>query len=374
MKKILFVVSEDSYFLSHRLHTALFLKNKNYEISLATCVTCNDKKELIESKGIQVYDLLIRSKGLDTKSDFNLMNKLIKIFNKVEYDYIHAVSIRFVFISLIAFKFSKAKNFIGMITGLGYLNTSNKKSIKIIKKMIMLVMKVLSMNNNISLICQNHDDYNILKNHVISSKKLFLIKGSGVNTEEFKSLNSSRKENPIIVTLVSRMLLDKGVLEFINAAKLIRDKGYKNICCQLVGDIHDANPNSLTTSEIEQWHESAVITWLGHRSDISNIYNNSDMAVLPSYGEGLPKSLLEACSCGLPIIATDVPGCREICINNKNGIVVPVKNSEKLADAIIDLAFNKEKRVLFGKESRRMVLDEFSESVINQKIFSVYNK
>ena len=238
----------------------------------------------------------------------------------------------------------------------------------------MLVMKVLSMNNNISLICQNHDDYNILENYVISSKKLFLIKGSGVNTEEFKSLNSSRKENPIIVTLVSRMLLDKGVLEFINAAKLIRDKGHENICCQLVGDIHDANPNSLTTSEIEQWHESGVITWLGHRSDISNIYNNSDMAVLPSYGEGLPKSLLEACSCGLPIIATDVPGCREICINNKNGIVVPVKNSEKLADAIIDLAFNKEKRVLFGKESRRMVLDEFSESVINQKIFSVYNK
>ncbi len=373
LKKVIFVVSDDFYFLSHRLATALFLQSQGYEIAIATCVSNQGKKNEIENYNIKVFDLAIRSKGIDSKSDLKVLFRLRKIFNQFSADYIHAVSMRMVFIALIAFKLSKAKNFIGMITGLGYLSLSSKKSVKLIKSGVIGLLRLLCLSNKVSLICQNEDDYAYLINKIISKKRLHLIKGSGVDINKYQ-VKAEPEGERVIVTFVARMLKDKGVVELYQAAKMIKDQGYENITVQLVGDIHEANPNSLTTKELQTWHDSGVIKWLGYQRNIVKIYQNSHIAVLPSYGEGLPKSLLEAAACGRAIIATDVPGCREICKNGVNGILIPVKGHRSLADAIIELANNPRKRAEYGANGRKMVEEQFSDYVINQQIYSLYKK
>ena len=135
--------------------------------------------------------------------------------------------------------------------------------------------------------------------------------------------------------MVSRMLKDKGVEDLVNAAKLIKERSKVDVVVQLVGQIDNFNPNSFSKSQMQQWHDAGNVNWLGPQSDIVSIYQNTDIAVLPSYREGLPKSLLEAASCGLAIIAADTPGCREICINGKNGLLVKAKDPVSLASSII---------------------------------------
>ena len=373
LKKIIFVVSDDFYFLSHRLATALFLQSRGYEIAVATCVSNQGKKNEVESYGIKVFDLAIRSQGVDSKSDLKILFKLRKIFNQFDADYVHAVSIRMVFIALVAFKLSVAKRFIGMITGLGYLSLSSKKSVKLIKSVVVGLLRLLCLSNKVCLICQNEDDSTYLSDKVINKKRSHLIKGSGVDVERYQ-VKAEPEGEVIIVTFVARMLKDKGVIELYQAAKMIRDQGYENINIQLVGDIHEANPNSLSKEQLQTWNDEGVIKWLGHQSNIVEIYQNSHIAVLPSYGEGLPKSLLEAAACGRAIIATDVPGCREICKNGMNGILIPTKDPEALANAIIDLANDGEKRRSCGVVGRKMVETQFSDDVINQQIFLLYKK
>lgn len=371
LKKIIFVVSDDFYFLSHRLATALFLQRQGYEIAVATCVSSEDKKNEIQSYGIKVFDLAVRAQGIDSKSDLKVLFRLRQIFNQVNADYVHAVSMRMVLLSLIAFKLSKAKYFIGMITGLGYLNLSTKKIVKLIKSGVVFLMKVLCLSKKVRLICQNEDDYAYLSNKVIHKERLHLIKGSGVDIKKYTVIPEPETDK-IIVSFVARMLKDKGVVELCQAAKIIKDLGYKNVNIRLVGDVHDANPNSLGKEQLQQWHDEGVIKWCGHQNNIVKVYQDSHIAVLPSYGEGLPKSLLEAAACGKAIVATDVPGCREICKNGVNGILVSPKDSESLANAIIDLANDIEKRLAYGIYGRKMVETEFSDDVINQQIYSLY--
>lgn len=170
------------------------------------------------------------------------------------------------------------------------------------------------------------------------------------------------------------LIYAKGVEELVNAAKIIKEKGYSNIVIQLVGDTHSFNPNTVSKSSLEEVHDAGYVNWLGSQSAIVTIYQNSDISVLPSYREGLPKSLLEAAACGLPIITTDTPGCREICKDGINGILVHVKSPESIANAIIKLANDADLRKKMGLESRLMIDKSFSLPIINQQMLKIINK
>ena len=158
----------------------------------------------------------------------------------------------------------------------------------------------------------------------------------------------------------------------VGAAKVIKEKGYKNIVIQLVGQVYQQNSNTVSETYLKKVHDEGYVDWLGLQTDINHIYQNTDIAVLPSYyREGLPKSLLEAAACGLPIITTDTPGCREICVHEENGLLVKTKDSEGLANAIIKLSKDKELRDKMGKASRFMVEEKFSLTCINGEMWSI---
>ncbi len=368
-EKILFVVSDNEYFVSHRLSLAQFFIEQGYKVALATCVTDEKKKQEILALGIEIFNLSVRSKGVDTKSDFSIMRQLKSIDQQLQPNYIITVSLRMTFIGLLAFKFSKAKKLIGMITGLGYLSTSKRWTTKIMKRSVFLLMKLLTKSQKVSFICQNADDYDYLSKHMIHQKRLFLIKGSGVDIQQFKPIPEPVTDR-IIVVFVARMLIDKGVLDVCHAAKLLKQT-HSEIEIQLVGDIHQQNPNSLSTDELKQWHAQGYVNWRGHQTDMQSVLASAHIALLPSYREGLPKSLLEAAACAKPMIATDVPGCREICIDRYNGLMVPVKDPQKIADAIVDLANDAKLRMQYGQNGRTLVEQKFSNQVVNQQTLAL---
>ena len=200
----------------------------------------------------------------------------------------------------------------------------------------------------------------------IDANKTILIKGSGVDLDHF-SMKPFPQGKPM-VTMISRIQKDKGVLEFVEAAKILRERGNK-AQFQLAGD-HDTNyPSSISEKEINLWKEEGIIDLLGYRKDINFLLENSHLVILPSYREGLPKVLLEAAASGRPVITSNVPGCRDAIKENITGMLVPVKEPKTLADKIEFLLDDRDLLKKMGKEARMLAEKEFSiEKVVNKHL------
>lgn len=370
MQKITFVISDDKYLMSHRITLIRFLIERGYSVSAIVKITDPALKAQIKAYGCEVIDLKYRSSRIDLFGNIKLFFKLISIFNRTKPDMIHAISMRMIFISLMAYRFSLAKKYVATITGLGNLATSSSWITQCIKYVVFRLMRRMLFSHDTKLIVQNEDDYLFAKNHFIDESRLYLIRGSGVDIHSF----TPQREPDIdcfIVSIVSRMLKDKGIVEAIEAIKSLSRK-YPRIQLQLVGDVYLANPLSLTEKEMIVLSDHSNITWLGFQSDIVNVWRNTHVALLPSYREGLPKSLLEAAACAKPIVTTDVPGCREIVKDNVNGFLVTPRSANAIANAIEKLINLPALRSSFGNVGRKMVEDYFSDEIINQEVLSCY--
>ncbi|HEU5408884.1 MAG TPA: glycosyltransferase family 4 protein, partial [Nitrospira sp.] len=207
--------------------------------------------------------------------------------------------------------------------------------------------------------------------HVVRESQTRVIPGTGVDTDRFRPMSDERGE-PIIL-LPCRMLWDKGVGEFLESARLVR-RQKPGVRFVLVGRCDEDNPASIQSKQLHQWQEEGVIEWWGHRSDMPAILGNAAVVVLPSYREGLPVSLLEAGACGKPIIATDVPGCREVVRHRVNGLLIPPKNAVALADAIVLLLEQPELRHELGRRGREIVVKEFSSTIVIRQTLALYDE
>lgn len=370
---IFIVVSVSSYFFSHRLALAQFLKNNDYQITIVCYVDKVRHREKILESGFSLLELPEFSEGFDVKKDLKFSRRLRSYIKEHKPALVLAVSLRLVILSMLSCIFNRGVSLLGIVAGLGFLATNNSLKNKILRGAIYIYTCVMTLLFKYHFIVQNQDDYKLFC-QLATKKNVALIRGSGVDTMAFKPRNIINVSEHIIVTMVARMLKDKGVYEFINAAKLVQEALGKSIVFQLVGDIHTANPNSITTEDLENIERTSVVRWLGHHNDIAEIYQRSDIAVLPSYREGLPKSLLEAAACGLPLVATDVPGCREVCIDSYNGYLVVVKDPQALAKALIKLIENKDLLREFGKNSRRFVTEKLSIDTINKETLKYIKK
>jgi glycosyltransferase involved in cell wall biosynthesis len=371
-KKILYLVAEDYYFCSHRLNLAKAAHKKGFDVYLAT--RTKDHQILIEKENIKVIPLKHFSRsGMNIIKEFLALKELYQIYQQEKPDIVHHVAMKPVLYGTCVAHILKVPRLINALGGLGYLEISKDFKAKIIKKIITFCFRKLLNRKNCTLIIQNPDDLKALTNaKAVKKEKITLIKGSGVDTKAFPATKEPTISNKgPVIAFVSRMLWDKGVKELIEAAKILKEK---DIAFQLVfcGDIDPSNPSSLKKEQLIQWDKEGLILWKGPTQDIANVYAKSHIAVLPSYREGLPKSLLEAASCGRPIVTTDVPGCREVVKEGVNGFLVPVKESVPLAQALEKLIKNKKQREAFGKASRERVLKEFSQEKIVSQILSLY--
>jgi len=209
-----------------------------------------------------------------------------------------------------------------------------------------------------------------LSQKTILPERTALIRGSGVDIQRFRC-SPEPKDGPVMVTLVARMLRDKGIHEFVEASRLLRQQGIQ-FRAVLVGTPDPENPTSIPLSQLKAWQAEGLVEWWGQNDDIPGVWAQSHIAVLPSYREGLPKTLLEAAACGRAVIASNVPGCREIVQHEQNGLLVPVKDSKALADAIYRLIKYPNLRRQMGQAGRKLVEEEFAESVVVAQTLNLY--
>jgi glycosyltransferase involved in cell wall biosynthesis len=234
------------------------------------------------------------------------------------------------------------------------------------------MLKLAHHRKNIIVIFQNEEDKNIFfDNKIITKKQSYKIKGSGIDLYTY-TYTPEPEDDPIKILFTSRMLRDKGVLELIEAARLLKEQYYHKIQFLLVGDIDD-NPKSLTEFELKSLVDDEYIKWLGYRRDVQELLEQSHIFAFPSYyREGLPKSLIEACAVGRPIITTNSVGCKDCVIDGYNGFLIPIRDSKTLAEKIEIIINDKQLRIMMGINSRKMAERDFSIDNVVKKHLEIY--
>ena len=367
IKKLLYLVSEDHYFVSHRFALAKAAIASGYEVHLATTVSKYEKQ--IVDAGIHLHKLeSFQRASTHPLNQFHCLRELWQLYKKVNPDIVHQVAIKPVLYgSLIAIVLG-VPMIVNALAGLGFVFISKSFKAKALRIIVIPLMRFVFTRPNQILIVQNQDDYALWLNKY-KIKNIVLIRGSGVDIHTFKPAVIANKI-PIIL-FPARMLWDKGTWELIEAARILKSRNVK-FDLWFCGDIDHKNPSRISNEKLENWQSEGLIKWMGYQSDMVGIYQKADIVVLPSYREGLPKSLLEAAACGIPMVASDVPGCREIVIHEKTGLLVPVKESAPLADALLRLINDQDLCVQMGKAARQLVQSEFSDDIVISATLKTY--
>lgn len=370
MTKLFIVVNVDWFFLSHRLPIALEALKRGYDVTILA-IEEEGKGDEIRSYGLQFIPLPSSRGGRNIFSDLKLMNYLRKVYKKEKPDIIHHVAIKPVIYGSIAARFTKSPKVINAISGLGSNFTPNAGG-SLTTRLIIGLYKFSQSYPKIEVIVQNQDDEKLIKSMCnLPAKRVHIIKGSGVDIKVFKYVEEPNDE-VVKVVLVSRMLWDKGIGEYVEAAKKLKAKFGDKVEFILVGKVDPQNKSTITEDQLNTWNEEGNVEWIGFQSDVKSLYEKSHIAVLPSYREGLPKSLVEALAIGRPVVTTDVPGCKEVIDDGISGYLVPAKDSKLLSDAVEKLITSKSKRKEFGINGRSKVEAEMSLSMVLDKTFNIY--
>ena len=369
-KSILFLVTEDWYFISHRIKLALFLKKKGYIVHV--CCKNTGKFKTIIDAGIQCHGIEAKRKSLSTLQLFNEVITFLKCIKKVNPDIVHLISMRPAVIGLLtSLAFKKVKFFV-TFTGLGFIFIRADIKAKILRFLIKLLFIIISKLKFFKTIVQNKDDYNFfLKKLNFKKNRISIIRGSGIDLKYYKQTNEPKGKN-IIVGFAGRMLEDKGVHWLIEGFKLaVKEK--KNLLLILAGSLDNENPTTISKALLNEINSMKTVKFLGNVKDVRNIWNKSHIGVLLSKREGLPLSLMEAAAVGRPLIATDVPGCREIAINKYNAITLKPGDIFTVKNAILKLASDKSLRKKLAKNSRKIVESDMENKKIFKEYFLIYN-
>lgn len=360
------MVTEDYYFWSHRLLVAKAAQEAGFEVFVATHI--NQHEERLSNKGFHVFSTRFSRSNRNLFFQLKALLELMRIFRQVKPDIVHNIALKAIVFGSIAAWVARVPRVINLVAGLGVVFTSDEKKYRLFARAGRLMAQVLLQRSNTWVVTQNSDDAREIK-QMAPKANIRIIKGSGVDVSKY-ALKPEPGE-PIRVSLVGRMLWHKGIGEFVEASKLLKSR---DLAMQLVGGLDLENPAHIRESELMDWHQEGCVQWLGHREDIAYVWAQSHMAVLPSYREGLPKSLLEAAACGKPIVAADTPGCREIVIDGYNGFLVPKQNSVALAAAILKLALDPILRAQMGENSRKLVCEKFSNEIVVQQTLELYHE
>lgn len=368
MKKILYIINVDWFFISHFLPVGLEGIRRGYKVYVSCGIT--DKKEYLESLGFIVHPLSISRSGTTIKTEIKTIIEIYKTIKIVSPNILEFFTIKPVLYGGIVSKFLFVPKKVFYITGLGYIFIAKGLKGFIVRNIVKTLYSFAITGKNNSIITENiYDKELINKLNGVNENQIKIIKGAGVDLTEYEYIEEDNEN--IIVSMACRLLRDKGVFEYIEAAKIFKQK-YPNVKFELYGDIDIYNPASLNINDIEKIKEDGYVKIFGFNSDIARVFSNSNIVALPSYREGLPKVLIEAAACGRAVVTTDVPGCRDAIEPNITGLLCEVKNAKSLADAVEELILDKELRNSMGKAGRELAENEFDINKVVEKHFEIY--
>lgn len=368
-KHLVYVITEDWFFASHFLDRAIAAKNSGYKVSVVT--RCRETAQELDAHGLILENIEFSRRGLNPIRELATVVRLRAILRRINPDIVHNIALKPVVLGSLAARLAGVRNVVNAPVGMGYVFTSHESKARILRPLVKrLIRNVLSRPNS-KVIIENSDDYNnLISGRFAKRESISLVKGAGVNTAKFNYKDESVE--PVKVIMVARLLRDKGIQEFIDAAEIVKQSN-SSVKFLLVGDVDDGNPTSLNTKQLVELKNSQNVEWLGARLDIAELLAASHIACLPSYREGLPKSLIEAASVGRAIVATDVPGCREVVTHLINGLLVPPRDSKALAAALLVLINDPELRSKMGQENRSKAECEFANEIIIRQTQNVYD-
>jgi glycosyltransferase involved in cell wall biosynthesis len=371
--KIIFFANTDWYLFNFRLPLAHWLRARGHEILFLS--PPGDYCERLRAAGFRWEPLPMDRRSLNPWREWRLLNHIRRLYARERPDLVHHFTIKSVVYGSLAARTLGIRRRVNAVTGLGHVFTDSGLKARALRPLVRALLRLALGGAGSRLILQNPDDERAFRTAgLIDPERIRLIRGSGVDTTRFQPVARTTDPHPLRVLLATRLLWEKGVGEYVAAARVLRASGMA-IECLLAGEPDPGNPAAIPEDQLERWRAEGNVVLLGHVDDMPALLERVDIAVLPtSYGEGVPRSLLEAAACGLPLIATDVPGCREIVRDDENGLLIPARDSAALTAAIRRLSQDAALRARFGAASRARVLDDFDQTLVFERTLEVYRE
>jgi glycosyltransferase involved in cell wall biosynthesis len=368
---VLFAVTEDWYFWAHRKPLADYLHARGCDISVATRV--KDFRSRLSAAGFNCIAMNFERSLRYPWRDVRVLFTLPAAITRHDPDIVHLVSLKPILLSAMALLSNRRTRFVAAFTGMGYLFSTTDRGAHWLQSLVVAVLRALLQRPNCWVIVQNADDLALLRSHRLGdAARTILIPGSGVDTQAFAYREVPLSATPLVV-LPARLIRDKGIAEFVAAAERTR-AAIPGARFALVGAADPDNPAAIDAATIERWTRSGIVEWWGHRADMAAVYHAAQIVCLPSYREGLPKVLLEAAACGRPLVAADVAGCREVCIDGLTGTLVAPRSIDALASALIAMLRSPDMQLRYGLAARALVERHFSLELIAGQTLAFYQQ
>ena len=368
-RKIFIVVNVDSFFLSHRKELAL-AANKKYKVTIVAKDT--GSRRIIEQMWFKFIDLPLDRSGMNPFTELITFFFLFQLYKREKPDLVHHVGLKVILWGTLAAKMTKVRSVVNAVSGLGVFFSNESKSI--FRQPVLQALKFGHNREKLACIFQNNEDKDLfIKNKIIRVDQADFVKGSGVDLVKF-NYTQEPSEGKVRILFTGRMIKEKGVLVLFDAAQKLKPVYYSQVEFLLCGGV-DENPSALTKEELNALCDGDYFQWLGFRTDVLRLLKKSHIVAFPSYyKEGLPKSLIEAAAVGRPIITTDSTGCRDTVVDGENGFLIPIKDSNALADKLSILIDNKALRVKMGERSRELAEKYFSLDKVIEQHLEIYKR
>lgn len=371
MKVVLFANS-DWYLYNFRRGLALELKSRGVEVVLVS--PAGPYGARLQASGLRWIVAPLQRRSLDPLREVGVVVWLWRLLRRERPDLVHGFTIKCVVYAAIAARLAGVPARVGAVTGMGYVFASTDLRARLLRPLVRRLMRSALGGPRLRLVLQNADDVALFtRSRLVDARRIRLIPSSGVDVSRFRQHRGSTAGDSLRVLLAARLLWDKGIAEFIVAARCLKAAG-RRIRFQLAGALDEGNPASVPRASVESWAAEGVIEWLGHVEDMPALLASADIVVLPSYREGCPKSLIEAAACALPLVTTDVPGCHDVVRHEVDGLLVPARDAAALAAAIARLDDDRALAQRLGAAAREHALAEYDERTVIARTLAVYRE
>jgi glycosyltransferase involved in cell wall biosynthesis len=374
-KKVVLFANTDWYLYNFRLSLARKLRDEGFEVILLS--PDGEYGSKLQELGFRWRPIPMDRRSLNPLRELALVMWLARFLSRERPDIVHGFTIKSAVYGSFASKLAGVPARVNAVAGMGYVFTSRDLKARLLRPVVRRVMRSALNGRGSALVLQNPDDVALFEHAgIVDPSSIRLIKGSGVNLARFtvRPDTETDVQRPLRILLAARLLWDKGIAEYIDAARALRLES-RSVKFLLAGLPDEGNPASVDRTVVESWVKEELVEWLGHVSDMPKLLSEIDVMVLPSYREGLPKALIEAAACGLPLITTNAPGCREVVSKTGvDGLAVPVRDSGALTDAIRLLDDDRALARRLGLAAREKALKEFDERIVIEKTLAVYRE
>lgn len=363
---LVFLLMEDWFFASHFWARGLAARKAGWRVILIA--RQSQAAQEIMASGIEFHAADLDRQRLNPFKELAFSLWLARLYRRIRPDVVHHVALKPIIFGGIAARLARVPAVVNAPIGLGFVFSSRKPLAKILKPVVSLGLRTTMSPRHGMAVFENPDDLNaMVQGGMVQQTRTRLIRGAGVDIDLFAP--SPEPEGPVRIALAARMISEKGIPDFAAAAR--RLKGQAEFWLAGAPDL--SNPNPVTEAELKSWEQEGIIRWLGPVKDMAGLLRQVHIFTLPStYREGLPKAVLEAMAAGRPVVATNIPGCREAVVDGETGFLVPPHDPAALAESLGRLIADPALRARFGAAGRMRAEQNFSDEIVCQKTMAIY--